>query len=191
VIFSGRRPRLPRSYREGRLLALVTGDLRGYRLDRIEAGTALFHPVDGGPVLEVTERVEKRFLGHFETARFEMRVPAPGLGEARLQARHTGRIKREGVTVDVVAGDSAAVDLARALESDAAFTASILPLDFTRFDVELSAGQCVATVELMGASFVSLALPPMRSYVRLHPDQRQALVASLSALANVIGVSSG
>jgi hypothetical protein len=191
VIISGRRPRLPRSYREGRLLALVTGDLRGYRLDRIEAGTAFFHPVDGGPVLEVTERVEKRFLGHFETARFEMRAPAPGLGEARLQARHTGRIKREGVTVLVVAGDSAAVDLARALESDAAFTAAILPLDFTRFDVELSASQCVATVELMGASFVSLALPPMRSYVRLHSDQRLALVASLSALANVIGVGSG
>lgn len=95
------------------------------------------------------------------------------------------------MTVDVITGDSAAVDLARAFESDAVFAASILPLDFTRFDVELSAGQCVATVELMGASFVSLALPPMRSYVRLHPDQRKALVASLSALANVIGDRSG
>lgn len=191
MIISGRRPRFPRSYRQGRLLALVAGDLRGYRLDRIDAGTAFFHPVDGGPVLEVTERVEKRFLGHFETARFEVRAPARGWGEARLQARHTGRIKREGVTFDLIAGNSAAADLGRALESDAAFTAAVLPLDFTRFDVELSAGHCVATVELMGASFVSLALPPMRSYVRLHPDQRQALVASLSALANVVGDRSG
>jgi hypothetical protein len=155
-------------------------------LERTQSGIALFVPSDGGPVLEVSERVEKRFLGHFETAQFNMRIPSPGSEQARLQVRHTGRIKRQGVAVEVLEGGTGAIDLARALDSDAEFVSSSLPLDFTRFEVAVSEEQCLATVELMGASFVSLALPPMRSYVRLHVDQRVALISSLSALTAVI-----
>ena len=42
-----------------------------------------------------------------------------------------------------------------------------------------------ATVELMGASYVSIAFPPMRSYIRLYPDQREALVATFGELERV------
>jgi hypothetical protein len=34
---------------------------------------------------------------------------------------------------------------------------------------------------------VAIALPPMRSYVRLHADQRQAMVGSLTRLGELIG----
>jgi hypothetical protein len=37
----------------------------------------------------------------------------------------------------------------------------------------------------MGASYVTIAFPPMRSYVRLYPDQREALVATFGELERV------
>ena len=88
--------------------------------------------------------------------------------------------------VEVMSGDDAAQLFADDLGSDIDFARATSPLDFTRFEVERTEGQWVATVELMGASFVSLALPPMRSYVRLHADQRDSLIASLSALSSLI-----
>jgi hypothetical protein len=65
--------------------------------------------------------------------------------------------------------------------------ASALPLDFTRFAILGGASGWSAEVELVGASHVAIALPPMRSYVRLHADQRQAMVGSLTRLGELIG----
>ena len=186
MITSGRNPRLPRSYQPGRLLRLVQGDLPGHLLEHADDGVCRFVPTEGGPTIEVTERVDKRFLGHIETARFMVRMPAPGSGPARLSIRHRGRFKREGIVVEVVSGDDAAHLLADDIGSDVDFARATNPLDFTRFEVEWDEGLWIATVELMGASFVSLALPPMRSYVRLHADQRDSLIASLTALSSLV-----
>lgn len=178
--------RLPRSYRAGRLLRLLAADLPGHWVEQAGAARARFVPVNGGPVIEVRERVDRRFLGHNEIAQFEARTPAPTMGAARLALRHTGRMRRDGIRVSVLEGDEKASVLARAIESDVAFVAAVLPLDFTRFELRSGAGEWLSTVELMGASFVSMALPPMRSYVRLHVDQREALVDSFAALSSVI-----
>lgn len=186
MITSGRSPRLPRSYQPGRLLRLVQGDLPGHQLEHADDGVPRFVPIKGGPTIEVTERVDKRFLGHIETARFVVRMPASWSGPARLRIGHRGRLKREGIRVEVMSGDEAAHLLADDLGSDVDFVRATNPLDFTRFEVEQAEGQWVATVELMGASFVSLALPPMRSYVRLHVDQRDSLIASLTALSSLL-----
>lgn len=171
----------------GRLIGLIAADLPDHRLVRDTDRGALLVPDGGGPVIELSVRVEKRFLGRTEVARFRMRVPAPGLGPARLTVRHRGRLRREGVDVVVAAGTTEAVALAEALSSDPEFAVAALALDFTRFDVKLDGEVCVATVELMGASLVSIAFPPIRSYVRLHEDQREALIGSLTALGRLTG----
>lgn len=180
------KPRFPRSYKEGRLLRLLAGDLPGHWVEQASARQARFVPVNGGPVIEVTERVDRRFLGHNEIAQFEVRAPTSGAESARLQIRHTGRMRRNGVKVMVAEGSESVRALATAIEGHSPFVTAVLPLDFTRFEVRRESEQWVAVVELMGASFVSLALPPMRSYIRLHPDQRAALVDSFAALLNVI-----
>lgn len=171
----------------GRLIGLIAADLPGHRLVGDVDGGAVFVPDGGGPVLEVGVRVEKRFLGRTEVARFRTRGPATGSAPARLTIRHSGRLRREGVTVVVEEGSPDAVELADAVSSDLEFAAAALALDFTRFDVELDGEVCVATVELMGGSLVSIAFPPIRSYVRLHVDQREALIGSLSALQRLTG----
>ena len=84
----------------------------------------------------------------------------------------------------VSSGDEAIRRLAERIATAESFTSAAMTLDFTRFEVVRVDGVWSSTIELMGASFVSLALPPMRSYVRLHADQRQALVDTLTALNN-------
>ena len=185
MISQDSKPRFPRSYKEGRLLRLLAGDLPGHWVEQASARQARFVPVNGGPVIEVTERVDRRFLGHNEIAQFKVRASTSGADSASLRIRHTGRMRRDGVKV-IAEGSESVRALATAIEGDSPFVTAVLPLDFTRFEVRPESGQWVAMVELMGASFVSLALPPMRSYIRLHPDQRAALVDSFAALLNVI-----
>lgn len=170
----------------GGLIGLIDADLPDHRLVRDADGAATFVPEGGGPVIEVSVRAEKRFLGRTEVARFQVRVPTGGLEPAQLQITHTGRLRREGVDVVVEHGSEEAVDLAEAIASDRDFVETALALDFTRFALELDGESCVVTVELMGASLVSIALPPVRSYIRLHPDQREALVAGLSGICRLL-----
>lgn len=138
-------------------------------------------------MIQVRERVERRFLGRNQIAGFRIAVPAAAsAGPARLRVLHRGRLRRQGVEVEVLRGGEEERSLARAVESDLAFAAAALPLDFTRFLLERSGGEWTAAVELMGATYVSLALPPMRNYVRLYPDQREALLAVFDALARLL-----
>jgi len=178
--------RLPRSYREGRLLRLLAADMIGHSMEQRGPAAARFVPAGAGPVVEVTERVDRRLLGHSEIARFETRSPLATPVTAKLAIHHSGRWTREGIEVRVSDGDETGAGLAHAIEADRGFVGAVLPLDFTLFEVSAAAGDCRSTVELMGATFVSVALPPMRSYVRLYPDQRQALIGSLTALGDVI-----
>jgi hypothetical protein len=176
----------PRSYHQGRLLRLLAGDMPGHSMDLQRPDRARFTPTGGGPVIEVTEHVDRRLLGHSEIARFETRNPATSAEPGRMLLRHTGRWKRDGIAVVVTGGGDVAVSLARALEGDERFVAASLPLDFTRFELASVEGEWRSTVELMGASYVSVALPPMRSYVHLHPDQRRALLETLATLSDVV-----
>jgi hypothetical protein len=154
----------------------------GHRLELEGPGDGRFVPLQDGPVIEVTERVDRRFLGHTEIAQFRIVSAAADTGNARLSIRHTGKLRRQGVGVEVSIGDESTRLLAKSIGDDHAFTSAAMNLDFTRFELARVDRQWSSTVELMGASYVSLALPPMRSYVRLHADQRQALVETLTAL---------
>ena len=171
----------------GRLVRLVAADFPDHRLVRGPEGAITFVPEKGiGPVLTMGGRVRKRFLGRTEIAQFQTVTDVRRWGHARLRVHHTGRLKRQGIDVRVEEGSEEATKLASTLSSDAEFGDSASLLDFTRFDIDLDGERCVATVEVMGASFVSIAFPPIRSYVRLHDDQREALVGCLSALERLV-----
>lgn len=170
-----------------RLIALVDGDLPGHQRQSGDEGRVRFAPVEPGPVLEVTSRVEKRFLGRTEIAVFETEYEV-SLPEAfSVELRHTGRLKRSGITA--IPGDETEMSssVAKALASDPGLIEASQPLDFTHFEVAGGPAGSRARTELMGASHVAVALPPIRSYVHLYPDQREALVAVMTGVGRVLG----
>ena len=167
----------------GRLLSLVAADLPGHRVEVAEPGGARFVPVGGGPVVVVGTRVEKRLLGRTEIAVFRSHFSDPSGVPAELEVRHTGHRTRTGIEIRKRGGYGDY--LASILADDQGLADAALPLDFKRFDLISDGETLTATVELMGASYVSIAFPPMRSYIRLYPDQREALVATFGELERV------
>jgi hypothetical protein len=152
-----------------------------------EGGRVRFIPEKrDGPVIELSSRIEKRFLGRTEIAVFEVDLGDSLPEGSIIELRHTGSLKRSGTTAVVVSGGDSARRIARALASDSALSRVLLPLDFTRFEIVGGPAGCRARVELMGASHVAIALPPIRSYVHLYPDQREAMVTGLSEVRRVL-----
>lgn len=172
----------------GRLVGLVEGDLSGYRRETRDDGMVRFVPVGAGPVVEVVSRIEKRFLGRTEVAVFRVAIDFFSLPEKSIVAlRHTGGLKRTGVTAVMVEGGEPGERVATALAADAELVEALMPLDFTRFEIVFDPVECRVEVELMGASHVAIALPPIRSYVHLYPDQREALASGLEAVWRILG----
>jgi hypothetical protein len=169
-----------------RLAGLIEGDLAGYQREADEDGRVRFVPVGDGPVLDVASRVEKRFLGRTEIAVFGVNLDVGFGGAGTIELRHTGRIKRTGVTTLVMNGGESVQRLASALASDRRLAEALLPLDFTRFEIALGVDLCRIELELMGASHVAIALPPIRSYIHLHPDQRKAMIAGIEEIDRVV-----
>lgn len=145
-----------------------------------------FVPVGEGPALEVVSRIEKRFLGRTEIAVFRTDIDLSLPEESIVALRHTGGLKRTGVTAVLVEGGGSGQRVAAALASDRRLAEALMPLDFTRFDVICGPAGCRAEVELMGASLVAIALPPIRSYVHLYPDQREAMTGGLDEVRRVV-----
>lgn len=143
-------------------------------------------PVGDGPVFELASRIEKRFLGRTEIAVFRADIDVSLPEEAVVALRHTGGLKRTGVTAVVVAGGESSERVASALATDRSLTQALMPLDFTRFEVICGPAGCRAEVELMGATHVAIALPPIRSYIHLYPDQRDAMTRGLEAVRRVV-----
>ncbi len=181
---------MARSSRPGppssRLAGLVEGELSGYRREAGDEGRVRFVPVADGPVFELASRIEKRFLGRTEIAVFRAGIDVSLPEESVVALRHTGGLKRAGVTAVVVEGGESAERVASALATDDSLTEPLMPLDFTRFEVIGGPTGCRAEVELMGATHVAIALPPIRSYIHLYPDQRDALTRGLEAVRRVV-----
>ena len=181
---------MARSSRPGppssRLAGLVEGELSGYRRETGDEGRVRFVPVGNGPVFELASRIEKRFLGRTEIAVFRAGIDVSLPEESIVALRHTGGLKRTGVTAVVVEGGESAERVASALANDRDLVQALMPLDFTRFEVICGPAGCRAEVELMGASHVAVALPPIRSYIHLYPDQRDAMTRGLEAVRRVV-----
>ncbi len=169
-----------------RLAGLIEGDLSDYRRETGDGGRVRFVPPGTGPVLDVASRIEKKFLGRTEIAVFAADLGVSFPDEAIIAVRHTGGLKRTGVTAVLVEGGEAEQQLARALASDHGLTEAVMPLDFTRFEIIGGPEGTRVEMELVGASHVAIALPPIRSYVHLYPDQRVAMEGGIEAARRVI-----
>jgi Protein of unknown function (DUF3156) len=165
---------------------LLSHDLVGYSREQGRERAVRFVPDDGGVPLEVTERVERRFLGRTTIARFST-THAGGGDACRLVISHRGSRHRMGLGVEVVQGDDRAGELALEIEGDQMLARVALPLDFTRFELGCDGRGWRTVIELMGASLVAMAFPPMRSYVRLYPDQRDALAGTVAEIDRILG----
>jgi hypothetical protein len=125
-------------------------------------------------------------LGRTEIAVFEMDLGSVLPEESTIELSHTGGLKRSGLTAAAVDGGDAAIRMAEALASDRRLSDALLPLDFTRFAILGGLAGCRARVELMGASHVAIALPPIRSYIHLYPDQLEAMMTGFAELRRVL-----
>jgi hypothetical protein len=134
----------------------------------------------------VASRIEKRFLGRTEIAVFRADIEVSLPEESIIALSHTGGLKRTGVTAVAVEGGESGQRVAAALASDHSLAEALMPLDFTRFEVICGPAGCRVEVELMGASHVAIALPPIRSYVHLYPDQREAMTRGLEEVRRVV-----
>lgn len=190
------------------LIAHVAADLTGCEVARGAPGTAVVTPRDGTPPFRLAVRSERRRLLHLQTLLVHVDGPrvaelgADGPGgagpsdgtatTARLVFHHTGQVRRTGLTAAVRpvgrrrrwSGEAppAVAGMRDRLLADAELECVSLPLDFTHFEVAVVDGAWRATLELMGASHVRTTLPPSSRYVRLHPDQRDALLATVAVL---------
>jgi len=169
-----------------RLAGLIEGDLSGYRREAGDDRRVRFVPAGDGPVFELASRVEKRILGRTEIAVFRAGIDVSLPDESIVALSHTGGLKRTGVTAIAVEGRESGQRVAAALASDHSLAEALMPLDFTRFEVVSGPTGCHVEVELMGASHVAIALPPIRSYVHLYPDQRHALEKGLEEVRRVL-----
>ena len=169
-----------------RLAGLVEGELSGYRRETGDDGRVRFVPIGDGPVVELASRIEKRFLGRTEIAVFRAGIDRSLPEESIVALGHTGGLKRTGVTAVLVEGGESGGRLASALATDPSLAEALMPLDFTRFEVICGPAGCRAEMELMGASHVAIALPPIRSYIHFYPDQREAMTIGLEAVRRVV-----
>ncbi|HEX9922665.1 MAG TPA: DUF3156 family protein [Anaerolineae bacterium] len=179
----GEKPRPPRSYRPGRLLELVAREFDGFESRRLADNQIELSPIAGsGPGFTVRERVLKHFLAHTVTAEFECRLGDAPPGEGKLQLIHTGVLTRTGIRVQVKRSSETAPAIATKLTADESFVQAILPLDFQYFYLVQDEQGWHAVTGQIGAAWVHMALPPTRRYVRMGPEQVEALIATFKRL---------
>jgi hypothetical protein len=154
-------------------------------MERIAANAARFTPVTNGPAFVVSERTERHPLMGVIASEFRVDLGGPP-GDALIVLRHTGALRRTGITGDTRRGGVDAQALLARVLGDDRLLAAVMPLDFTQLTLRQDADGWHAVAVLMGASEVAMRLPPTRSYVRLSADQRDALVATFTALARLV-----
>jgi hypothetical protein len=182
------------------LLAHVAADLTGCEVVRGDPGSAVVVPADGCPAFRLEVRSERRRLLHLQTLLVHVDGPplegdpsaARDVALSKLVFHHTGQLRRTGLTAVVRPAGRGRLrsggfppvlaGMRDRLLAEGELEAASLPLDFTRFEVTVVDGRWRVTLELMGASHVRTTLPPSARYVRLHPDQRDALLATVAVL---------
>jgi len=180
--------KLPRSYRPGKLLQLVAVDLAQHRFEMGPPHQGRFVAQGGGlPNFEAQEEVVKNFLGHLTVILWRFSLPAPPAEPGWAVIRSSGRIRRMGIEGLTKEGDAAFSESVGRLIDHAGFARALQVLDFKRYEIHRERSSWRADVELIGASEVIAALPPMRRYIRLYPDQRSALLGSFMAMGQVLG----
>lgn len=181
------RQRQPSGYRPGETLAHVRRNLGGLSFEALELTRGRFGTADG-LLFEARERTHSELLMHLVLTDFVLQVPSREAGVLQVELRHTGAVRRKGLTCKRRAGDAVALAaLEAALLHDQPLRAALMPLDFKRLSIERGeAGGWTVSLEHMGASEVVNRMPSFRRYIRLDDRQRDGLLQSLSALQRIL-----
>ncbi|MCB2255121.1 DUF3156 family protein [Pseudomonas chlororaphis] len=181
-----RRP--PTGYRPGVTLNHLRRDLAALDYTPLEPGLAGFAWADVGFGFEVRERPQAQFLMHLVLCEFRLRVPGAAGPAARIELRHTGAIRRQGVAAQMKQGTpEQAAELLPLLQGDPRLLAALLPLDFQRLSLQRDDQGWLVCLEHFGASEVVNRLPGFRRYIRLSAAQRDALLMTFARLRELLG----
>lgn len=164
------------------VLGRVLAELRPDRAERVAGNRAAVSVAGRDLVVEV--RTRGRMMLRITDSTFVVAGPA-WADPLVVEVSHTGRVRRTGTAVAVREGGDGARALARRLAEDPGLRDAALPLDFTRFVVRSVDGHLEAAITLMGASMTRMRIPPNTSWIRLHDDQREALLGTVAALDDV------
>ncbi|MDD2054241.1 DUF3156 family protein [Pseudomonas putida] len=181
------RQRQPSGYRPGETLAHVRRNFGGLSFEALEPTRGRFAAADG-LFFEAQERTHSELLMHLVLTDFVLQVPSREVGALQIELRHTGAVRRTGLTCKRRAGEAAALAaLEAALLHDQPLCTALMPLDFKRLVIERGeAGGWTVSLEHMGASEVVNRMPSFRRYIRLDDRQRDGLLQSLSALQRIL-----
>lgn len=181
------RQRQPSGYRPGETLAHVRRNFGGLSFEALEPTRGRFGTADG-LCFEAQERTHSELLMHLVLTDFVLQVPSREVGALQIELRHTGAVRRTGLTCKRRAGEAAALAaLEAALLHDQPLRAALMPLDFKRLVIGRGeAGGWTVSLEHMGASEVVNRMPSFRRYIRLDDRQRDGLLQSLSALQRIL-----
>lgn len=182
------RQRQPSGYRPGETLAHVRRNFGGLSFEALEPTRGRFGTADGLLCFEAQERTHSELLMHLVLTDFVLQVPSRESGALQIELRHTGAVRRTGLTCKRRAGDTAAlVALEAVLLHDQPLRTALMPLDFKRLVIGRGeAGGWTVSLEHMGASEVVNRMPSFRRYIRLDDRQRDGLLQSLSALQRIL-----
>ena len=173
--------RAPAGYRPGLTLEKLQRNLGLDSFEVLGPGLGRFNWT--GQAVQVRERCEAQLLMHLVLSEFSLSLPATGQGSAHLELHHSGSLRRSGLRVQLRQGEPALqAELQRRLLADSALLQALMPLDFKRLRLHRSDGQWTLTLEHIGASEVVNRLPAFRRYIRLSPEQRQHLLATLQGV---------
>jgi hypothetical protein len=177
----------PRSYQPGKLLTMVTREFKQFQCYPRTPYQAQFVTSGDHLTFEASERVEKSFLTYTVVTDFVYQINGSPPGQAEIHLAHTGNLRRTGISGRVKSGGEAARAVLGRLAADQPFIQAILPLDFQRFYlIQDDQGWRAETIQV-GASWVSLAFPPVRRYIPLGQDQVEALLATFNRLRRLLG----
>jgi hypothetical protein len=180
--------RAPAGYRPGTLLTKLRQDLARLEYEAVDEARARFRCPDLRLDFLAEERVHAQFLMHVVTTSFLHFLPCAGGSPARIRVRHRGAWTRRGLECVIAQGteDVSVQETARRLSTDAALAAAMLPLDFTDFELERQPARWVASLVHYGASEVVYRFPATRQYVRLVPEQLQAILQTFARLSHLL-----
>ena len=167
----------PAGYQPGVLLQRLQTDLGRLEFRPESDSEARIRDDACGLEFQVREHVEAHFMMYVVTTEFSYRVPGSPPGDRRVELRHRGNWRREGVEC-VPAGSQLPID--RDLEQ------AMLPLDFTRFELIQDASGWLCRFTHYGASEVVYRVPPIRRYIRMSTAQLDALRATFMALRRLL-----
>ncbi|AIR91060.1 DUF3156 family protein [Pseudomonas cremoricolorata] len=181
------RPGAPAGYRPGVTLSHLLRNLQPLQVIEQQATMACVQDSVRGWQGELRECVQAHLLMHVVTCEVHLSVPAAQPGALRLDLRHTGALRRTGVTCIYRSGDRQRfIALRDHLLSDARLLQALMPLDFKRLSLECHDGRWQLVLEHMGGSEVVNRMPALRRYIRISPEQRTHLLDCLARFDEVL-----